>query len=308
MPAPKLPQNLRMPLMRTPAAQNPGPAAPRLESSTPGPGHTQVCTEKMSRVKDLYKVIRKHSGLIGGSGHAGPIFGEITMGSFQNIVNFLCEHLDFDSSSSFLDIGSGLGKPSLHVALNPGVRLSFGIEVEDLRWKLSMHNLRYALKEVGGFPSQTVHFVRDDVANVHHLTPFTHIYMFDLTFLPALMSKVGRAFNNSSTVRSLVSFQRPDRITFFFNVDLVGQIRTRMHCSSENHTAFIYRSKRATSLEVTTHYPEVSDGILQYALQLVRNPNDYSQWVVSSGILGPPGEERVKISACKPTAARASGA
>lgn len=39
--------------------------------------------------------------------------------------------------SRFIDIGSGLGKPSLHVAQDVKCRISIGIEEQELRWQES---------------------------------------------------------------------------------------------------------------------------------------------------------------------------
>lgn len=41
----------------------------------------------------------------------------------------------------------GLGKPNFHAAQDPQVRLSIGIELEDIRFQLSMQNLACVLKD-----------------------------------------------------------------------------------------------------------------------------------------------------------------
>jgi Histone methylation protein DOT1. len=45
-------------------------------------------------------------------------------------------HAEFGKKSTFIDVGSGLGKPCLHVAQDPGVNFSFGIELSEVRWRL----------------------------------------------------------------------------------------------------------------------------------------------------------------------------
>jgi len=73
-------------------------------------------------VKKLYSVIKK-TGSLSGSGAGGEgMFGEITMGSFQRIVEFLTWYTDLGSESAFLDLGSGCGKPALHTAVGTGCR------------------------------------------------------------------------------------------------------------------------------------------------------------------------------------------
>jgi len=97
------------------------------------------------RVDKVYKVIKRATGTIGGNGYDGAIYGELTMGSMQKIVNIMMEKCRLSSDSRFIDVGSGLGKPNFHVAQYPGVRISIGIELESIRWKLAMHNMTHVL-------------------------------------------------------------------------------------------------------------------------------------------------------------------
>lgn len=90
------------------------------------------------RVTRVYKIIRKSTGALGGSGHAGcAIYGELTMGSMQRIIDVLVQKCELDTTSLFLDIGSGLGKPNFHAAQDPAVRLSFGVELENIRYQVT---------------------------------------------------------------------------------------------------------------------------------------------------------------------------
>lgn len=58
-------------------------------------------------------------------------------------VSLCCqEEAGFDENSSFIDVGSGLGKPNFHVAQDPGVEISYGLELEVVRWELSISNHR----------------------------------------------------------------------------------------------------------------------------------------------------------------------
>lgn len=127
-----------------------------------------------------------------------------------------------------LDAGAGLGKPNFHVAADPGVALSFGLEVEQLRWQLSLYNLTQIQKQTNALvaaekrddttnanPNATkvsrVFFAHGDITNCTSLIPFTHVYSFDVGFPPIVMEAVACAFNNSR-VQFLVSFQTPTRV------------------------------------------------------------------------------------------------
>jgi len=229
-------------------------------------------------VHQVYKVIQKSSGAVGGYGHNGPVYGEVTMGAFQKIVNSLRENLEFGPESSFLDIGSGLGKPNFHVAVDPGVRFSFGIELEQLRWQLSMHNLRYCETQCGSFREArkthshpSVFFAQADACDIADFSPFTHIYMFDIGFPPAALVSIANAFNVSRTVKALVSFQRPLHIiqTYGFEVECISKVKTRMCGSSEGHTAYVYRA-----LHNTKKKPVVT---------LVKDENDNASEIKETG-------------------------
>jgi hypothetical protein len=87
-------------------------------------------------VTEVYKVIQKTTGTLGGNGSNGAIYGELTIGSMQKIVNILVEKCELGCNSRFIDVGSGLGKPNFHVAQYPGTKLSIGVELEEIRWQV----------------------------------------------------------------------------------------------------------------------------------------------------------------------------
>ncbi|MGH7954568.1 MAG: hypothetical protein ACREBR_01735 [bacterium] len=118
-------------------------SVPALPTSTSGKETPNLRKESNAahvppNVKRIYSIVEKATGAVGGNEAGGPIYGEMTLGSFQKIVHLLKTHTSFDSSSWFIDIGSGLGKPNLHVAQEPGVHVSVGIEVIQHRYNLSM--------------------------------------------------------------------------------------------------------------------------------------------------------------------------
>jgi len=96
-----------------------------------------------ARVATFYRCVQKLTGTLGGNGSGGSIYGEITKGSMQHIIDFLITHADLNKSSKFIDIGSGQGKPNIHVAQNPGVQLSIGIESEIIRFEVDPIYISY---------------------------------------------------------------------------------------------------------------------------------------------------------------------
>jgi hypothetical protein len=217
--------------------------------------HTVVHKERMQlqpNVKSLYGIIGRATGSIGGNADGGAIYGELTASSMQRIINILKAHTGFNADSRFIDIGSGLGKPNLHVAQDPGVRFSVGIEIKRIRWMLSLHNFSRVLKfsltqlqsnesDYGILIGYSCFFMYGDIASASTLDPFTHVYMFDIGFPPILMQQLSDIFNRSCS-SYLICYHPPSTIIdlYGFNVHLLYKQNTNMHGSGEGHTGYIY--------------------------------------------------------------------
>eukprot|EP00522_Entomoneis_paludosa_P001929 CAMPEP_0172471894 /NCGR_PEP_ID=MMETSP1065-20121228/68054_1 /TAXON_ID=265537 /ORGANISM="Amphiprora paludosa, Strain CCMP125" /LENGTH=448 /DNA_ID=CAMNT_0013230009 /DNA_START=341 /DNA_END=1687 /DNA_ORIENTATION=- len=206
----------------------------------------------MERVKKVYRLIRKLTGSIGGNASNGPIYGELTMGSMQKMVNLMKEHTHFDASSKFIDVGSGIGKPNFHVAQDPGVEISYGLEIDADRWLLSMNCLRGTL-DLAAQDEDVQHrcvFVQEDIRQAHSFDPFTHVYMFSIGFPPDLWITLADVWNRSKSPY-LICYHSPKDIIdcYEFEVELLAKTPTSMHGSKEGHTGYVYR--RTTSASTT---------------------------------------------------------
>jgi len=119
-----------------------------------------------------------------------------------------------DSSSKFIDVGAGLGKPNFHVAADPGVKLSYGIECEEVRWRLSLANLRPVLEQsnalangvkstkkgkepLKGPLTHNLILKHGNIFEAKSFDPFTHIYMFDIGFPDDLNFHIAEMWKNS---------------------------------------------------------------------------------------------------------------
>jgi hypothetical protein len=140
-------------------------------------------------VKTIYGIVRKLTGSIGGNGHSGPIYGELTMGSMQKMINLMMTHTNLNSQSRFIDVGSGIGKPNLHVAQYPGVEFSCGVEMEQVRWSLGMTCLQAILNAAATQPANLPDeeaiqcrciFLHRNIKEARTFDPFTHVYMFSI--------------------------------------------------------------------------------------------------------------------------------
>ena len=217
-------------------------------------GLNKKAIEIPPNVQRVYHIVHKHSGSLGGNGHGGAIYGELTTGSMQKMTNLMIEHTGLSKSSRFIDVGCGLGKPNLHVAQYPGVDFSYGIEMEHVRWMIGMSNLEHVLKSAKDDVDKGV--VNDDESKIGHgcylshgditeanfFDPFTHVYMFDIGFPPRLFHQLAEMFNNSQS-EYLICYHAPRLMIddYGFNIELIHQTPTSMHGSAEGHQGYIYR-------------------------------------------------------------------
>jgi len=194
-------------------------------------------------VKSVYRTINRFTGSIGGNGSGGAIYGELSIGSMQKVVNLLKVHTNLSSSSRFIDVGCGLGKPNIHVAQDPGVEFSYGLEMESIRWVLALSNLNQVLKSAKK-NKQIGHKCFLACANINEaktLDPFTHVYMFDIGFPPWQQERIAQMFNRSKSPY-FICYHPPRLIIdkYGYNVEFITKMPTSMHGSSEGHTCYVY--------------------------------------------------------------------
>jgi len=200
-----------------------------------------------------YGIVNKLTGKIGGNAEGGEIYGEQTIGSMQKVVEVMKKYQSLSPSSRFIDVGAGLGKPNIHVACDPGVEFSYGIEINESRWHLSLSHLipilRETLKGEEDMPEQKLTLEQGDIFHANTFDPFTHVYMFDIGMPDVIFDHMSSMFNSSQS-QYLVSYQPPRRIVgrHGFEVDLICQMGVKMHGSAEGHTGYFYK-RREKSLE-----------------------------------------------------------
>lgn len=179
--------------------QSPGKASAKQDEKDPPKAKRRLAfgrvileTPCQKNVQDIYKIISKLTGSVGGNGSFGAIYGELTVGSMQKIIDLMKSYTDFSSASRFIDVGAGLGKPSLHVCQDPGVEFSYGIEMEMSRWMLGMANLQAIIKAAKAQEATSQVLAETDKIGSHcffdhgnimdamSFDPFTHVYMFSI--------------------------------------------------------------------------------------------------------------------------------
>jgi hypothetical protein len=94
----------------------------------------------------------------------GPMYGELVKASFVKIISGLKEICDLKKTTRFLDVGCGLGKPNIHMAIMEEVALSIGIENQQLRYNLGMTVLQKFYQKTNTLPPRTM-LVNADISN-----------------------------------------------------------------------------------------------------------------------------------------------
>lgn len=76
-----------------------------------------------------------------------------------------------------------------------------------------------------------IFFQYGDIMDAHTLDPFTHVYMFDIGFPPALFERLSLMFNRSRSPKWLICYHGPKLIVdkYGFHVQLLVQKPTSMH-------------------------------------------------------------------------------
>ena len=192
------------------------------------------------RVKTMYSIIRSASGALGGAAAGGAIYGEVTMTSFHRLLYYLQSlegNCKLHQNSSFLDVGSGLGKPNLHVAAQLGC-VSVGVEMIGARWWRSLAILRAVISRVKACPPPLFIHANITDCNLNH---FTHIYAFDRGFPPETLKILFARFQESMTTRVLICYQHPKKaIRLGLTVPAAKRFTMKMSGSGEQHSCWVY--------------------------------------------------------------------
>ena len=196
-------------------------------------------------VNALYVLLHTATGALGGNADGrGGIYGELAKAAFQRVLDFLVLHCELGPTSTFMDIGSGLGKPNFHACVEAGLRYSVGVEIDKVRWYLSLVNLQAAVGRALPGDAPRVMFQQTDITAAKTLDPFTHVYMFDTGFPPRVSAQIAAAFNASRHTKYLACFHRPKLVLDEWGLEAVciGRVSTSMSGSSEGHLCFFYKA------------------------------------------------------------------
>lgn len=173
----------------------------------------------------------------------GSIYGEITIGSIENLVK-KCNLAEI-SEITLVDIGSGSGYTLCHLAAS--VKKHFknikniqllGYEVCEERCKLSNIIMSQLLADVDNVSYKIYHA---NIAHVKTLSGVQCCFSFDKTFGPKLMKHIEHLQRNTPSIVNVISNHKyPDM--YWEKVDAV---RGKLRGSKQTMNFYIYRRRRS---------------------------------------------------------------
>ncbi|RMZ54907.1 hypothetical protein APUTEX25_000424, partial [Auxenochlorella protothecoides] len=100
----------------------PGPP----KSTTPSSGTTAT-------LRALYSAMQSIENRLGGGEGVEGLYGSITCTGTQKVLAAMSKHCGLDKDSVLVDIGAGLGRPLLHALIEPGVKATHGVELDQIK-------------------------------------------------------------------------------------------------------------------------------------------------------------------------------
>ncbi len=99
---------------------------------------------------------------------------------------------------------------NLHVAQDPGIAISIGVEVVENRLDVCLKHFFSVLQKAKNHQNEEIspvkrlgyncYFLNMDVMEAASFDPFTHLYMFDKGFPPSTLEKISTIWSVMSTV------------------------------------------------------------------------------------------------------------
>ena len=105
----------------------------------------------------------------------------------QSVVSSLIKNTQLSNASRILDIESGLGQPTMHCYIHPGVALSYGIEVSMLRHVWAIENLEKVLEADWTNKTNKMFLAHGNISDAKTLDPFS---LYTVTTLDEMSKNV----------------------------------------------------------------------------------------------------------------------
>lgn len=160
-------------------------------------------------LSSLYGAMQAVENQLGGGEGVRGIYGSVTRASMDRVVAAMKAHAGFTADSVLVDVGSGLGRPLAHAAVDPGVRRGVGIEIDRVKHDKALEFMRRVSGRVG-VPFD-VQLVCEHVGDHEPARDLTHAYAFWEGFSTDDKRAVARLVRGAPRLRHVVVVQRAMR-------------------------------------------------------------------------------------------------
>jgi hypothetical protein len=168
-----------------------------------------------SSLKELYSIMQGCESRLGGGEGVEGIYGSITQAGMNKIFDCMKHGTSFGANSCLIDIGSGLGRPQLHAAIDPGLKKSLGIELDQVKVTKARAFITQTLDEMHrrskGARFATPQIVCSSVEKLQSLEKATHAYSFWEGIPMSARASFGLLFRSSTSCHSVTVVQRSMR-------------------------------------------------------------------------------------------------
>ena len=202
----------------------------------------------------------------------------------HTILHYLVTHCQLNATSTFVDVGSGIGKPVLHSALYTQPQYAIGIEIAQSQWMLAVSTVLAQRHHLQNTTPPPISYIHADINAIHSLNPCTHLYMFDVGFPDDLYQHIAVVIRHTPTIRHLVCYRPVHliraglRMGITLAITPIACVITHMHGSDRQHRAYIYNCNNHL-----TPCPRCTDTRMLRSLnalhRLRHTPAPYYQWL-----------------------------
>eukprot|EP00039_Didymoeca_costata_P013910 m.218001 g.218001 ORF g.218001 m.218001 type:complete len:749 (+) comp15897_c0_seq4:426-2672(+) len=267
--------------------------AEKTETESPS-SQAKVCSaNQASMVSNVYASIKRKLDITcGGDGYG--ITGNVTQASLSKLFEVMRTKCEMDESAWFIDLGHGMGRPSMHAAaLHPHVKAAFGTEYNPQLYKQSMLALLDCCKTPGSeclLENPRVFFMDSNIKDFNTMNPFTHVYGFQIGMPDDVIDWIFTLIKRSRSVKYAVLY--PHRAVTTKRLQQLGDIV---------HTQSMFmpggNSYEANVIKVS-HGDNTMDNIdrdVGHALEVLKDPFLYNEYLEQLGLVAALENEEAQI-------------
>jgi len=156
----------------------------------------------------VYQIIKSKMDVTS-SGDGYGMTGNVSKGGLAKLFDVLRTQFEFDETAYFMDLGHGMGRPTMHAAaLQPRIAGSMGTEFSPYLYRQSMLALSECTMEVDSFTMEQprTFFLDSNIKSFKSLNPFTHVYAFQIGMPEDVIDAMLKLIEESRSVKYAIIY------------------------------------------------------------------------------------------------------